>query len=64
MLTLLAPGRASRRFFAVCTALVAVCVLWQHVHYTVDVLVAPFFAFASRELVFALHPELRRSRLA
>lgn len=55
LLTLLAPGRASRRFFAVCTALVAVCVLWQHVHYTVDVLVAPFFAFASRELVFALH---------
>jgi hypothetical protein len=64
LLTLLAPGRAWRRFFAVCTALVAVCVLWQHVHYTVDVLVAPFFAFASRELVFALHPELRRSRLA
>ena len=63
LLTLLAPGRASRRFFAVCTALVAACVLWQHVHYTVDVLVAPFFAFASRELVFALHPGLRRSRL-
>ena len=63
LLTLLAPGRASRRFFAVCTVLVAACVLWQHVHYTVDVLVAPFFAFASRELVFALHPGLRRSRL-
>src|SRR5262249_41284305 len=55
LLTFLAPGRASRRFFSVCTALVAVCVLWQHVHYTVDVLVAPFFAFASRELVFGLH---------
>ena len=62
LLALLAPGRASRRFFAVCTALVAVCVLWQHVHYTVDVLVAPFFAFASRELVFALHPGIRRFR--
>jgi len=63
LLALLAPGRTSRRFFVVCTLLVAVCVLWQHVHYTVDVLVAPFFAFASRELVFALHPGLRRSRL-
>jgi hypothetical protein len=62
LLTFLAPGRALRRFFLVGTALVAVCVLWQHVHYTVDVLVAPFFAFASRELVFALHPGLRRSR--
>ncbi len=62
LLTLLAPGRALRRFFVVGTALVAVCVLWQHVHYTVDVLVAPFFAFAARELVFAFHPGLRRSR--
>ena len=62
LLTLLAPGRASRRFFLVCTALVAVCVLWQHVHYTVDVLVAPFFAFASRELVLALHPGARHAR--
>ena len=63
LLALLAPGRTSRRFFVVCTLLVAVCVLWQHVHYTVDVLVAPLFAFASCELVFALHPGLRRSRL-
>lgn len=62
LLTLLAPNRALRRFFLVGTAMVAVCVLWQHVHYTVDVLVAPFFAFASRELVFAFHPGLRRSR--
>jgi hypothetical protein len=46
---------------AVCTVLVAVCVLWQHVHYTVDVLVAPFFAYASRELVFARHRRARRS---
>jgi len=56
LLTFLAPSRASRRFFMVCTLLVAICVLWQHVHYTVDVLVAPFVAYASRELVFALHP--------
>ncbi len=62
LLALLAPGRASRRFFVVCTALVAVCVLWQHVHYTVDVLVAPFFAFASCQIVFALQPRVRRSR--
>jgi hypothetical protein len=61
LLLFLAPSRASRRFFAVCTVLVAVCVLWQHVHYTVDVLVAPFFAYASRELVFARHRRARRS---
>jgi len=62
LLALLAPGRASRIFFGVCTALVAVLVLWQHVHYTVDVLVAPLFAFFSRELVLALHARtLRRT---
>ena len=59
LMTLLAPGRTSRRFFLVCTVLVAACVLRQHVHYTVDVLVAPFFAYASRELVFALQPRIR-----
>ena len=63
LMAFLAPGRASRRFLVLCTGLVAVCVLVQHVHYTVDVLVAPFFAFASREIVLALHPRLRPVRL-
>jgi len=62
LLTFLAVGRASRRFFTVCTVLVAICVLWQHVHYTVDVLVAPLFAYASRQLVFGLHPRTRARR--
>jgi PAP2 superfamily C-terminal len=47
LLALVAPGKLSRAFFLACTAAVATCVLWQHVHYTVDVLVAPLFAFAS-----------------
>jgi len=47
LLALVAPGKVSRGFFLVCTAAVAICVLSQHVHYTVDVLVAPLFAFAS-----------------
>ena len=59
LLTFLAVGRASRRFFTACTVLVAICVLWQHVHYTVDVLVAPFFAYASYRLVFGLHSRTR-----
>jgi hypothetical protein len=51
LLALLAPGRRSRIFFGVCTFLIAVLVLWQHVHYTVDVLVAPLFAYFSLVLV-------------
>lgn len=54
LLVLMAPGRATRTFFLACTVAVAVCVLWQHVHYTVDVLVAPLFAFVSHALACRL----------
>jgi hypothetical protein len=47
LLFLAAPGRLAKRFFLACTVLVGACVLWQHVHYTVDVVVAPFFAYAA-----------------
>lgn len=36
-----------RAFFLACTAAVGACVLAQHVHYAIDVLAAPFFAYAS-----------------
>jgi len=62
LLALLAPGRATRAFFLGCTALVGICVLWQHVHYTVDVLVAPLFAFVSVALVSRVHDGLTRRR--
>ncbi|HVP60318.1 MAG TPA: phosphatase PAP2-related protein [Myxococcaceae bacterium] len=62
LLTLMAPGRGTRAFFLACTVAVAGCVLWQHVHYTVDVLVAPLFAFASHALVVRL--QVRRSLAA
>ena len=36
-----------RALFLACTAGVAICVLWQHVHYAIDVLAAPFFAYGA-----------------
>ena len=56
LLFLAVPGRLARGFFLACTALVAACVLWQHVHYAVDVMVAPFFAYASWRVVARLRP--------
>ncbi|MEO8056480.1 MAG: phosphatase PAP2-related protein [Acidobacteriota bacterium] len=47
LLALAVPGRRSRVFFLACTGAVGVSVLAQHVHYTIDVLAAPFFAYAS-----------------
>jgi membrane-associated phospholipid phosphatase len=60
LLALMAPGRATRIFFLACTVVVGSCVLWQHVHYTVDVLVAPLFAFAAYALASGLHARSRR----
>ncbi|HET6413265.1 MAG TPA: phosphatase PAP2-related protein [Anaeromyxobacter sp.] len=39
-----------------CTIGVASCVVWQAVHYTVDVLAAPAFAYAAHRLVLAIGP--------
>lgn len=50
LLFLAVPGRRSKTVFLVCTVAVGICVLWQHVHYTIDVLVAPIFAYASFRL--------------
>lgn len=47
LLALAVPGRRSKALFLFCTAAVGISVLAQHVHYTIDVLAAPFFAYAS-----------------
>jgi len=44
---LTARDAQTKRFFLACAAAVAVFVLWQHVHYTIDVVAAPAFAYAS-----------------
>jgi membrane-associated phospholipid phosphatase len=51
LLALAVPGRRWKTLFLACAAAVGISVLWQHVHYTIDVLVAPFFAYASVRLV-------------
>jgi hypothetical protein len=55
LLFLAVPGRRAKPVLLACTLGVAAGVLRQHVHYTVDVLVAPLFAFASWCAVRAVH---------
>lgn len=54
LLALTVPGRAWRAAFLAASAAVGFSVLAQHVHYTVDVLAAPFFAYASVRLAARL----------
>ncbi len=56
LISLAVPGRRARPFFLACTAAVATCVLVQHVHYTVDVLAAPFFAYGAWRAAGRLWP--------
>jgi hypothetical protein len=47
MLYLVSRQKVIKRIFLVGTVLVGLCVLLQHLHYTVDVFVAPFMAFTA-----------------
>ena len=51
LLFLTVPGRRSKGLFLIFAAAVGISVLVQHVHYTIDVLAAPLFAYASVRLV-------------
>ena len=44
---LTSPSKILKPIFLICTILIACCVLVQHVHYTIDVIAAPFFAYTS-----------------
>jgi hypothetical protein len=58
LLGLTSRGRVWRWFFFLCTAGVAAAVLLQHVHYGVDVLCAPFFAYGAYRLVLFVRSRL------
>jgi hypothetical protein len=52
LLFLAAHKRALKYFFLVITVAVAICLLIQHVHYTIDVIAAPVFAWVSYRICF------------
>ncbi|MEO5674077.1 MAG: phosphatase PAP2-related protein [Chitinophagales bacterium] len=55
LLFLCAPHRWLKIFLLLITIAVATCVLIQHVHYVVDVIAAPFFAWFSYKVFFNRH---------
>ncbi|MFA6570763.1 MAG: phosphatase PAP2-related protein [Bacteroidota bacterium] len=50
LIFLVVQGRLLKSIFLICTIAVGILVLIQHVHYTIDVYVAPFFAYGSYKI--------------
>jgi len=58
LLFLLAENKWLKTIFLVNTIVVGAAVLLQHVHYTIDVLTAPFFAYGSYRMVIFIKSKL------
>ncbi len=61
LLYLLEENKARKLFILTSTFVVAFLILWQHVHYTIDVLSAPFFAWAVHSFVTKTLPAVNKS---
>lgn len=55
LLLLTARHRVPRAAFLLATVVVGAGLIWQHVHYTIDVLTAPFIIFACYRFVLTAH---------
>ncbi len=49
-----------KRLCAITTFIIGVLIIWQHVHYTIDVVAAPFFTYAAVKLVEYVHHSYQR----
>ncbi|MCH8325510.1 MAG: hypothetical protein IIB83_02930 [Bacteroidetes bacterium] len=59
MLFLVFDKKIYKSFFLASTILVGTALLFQHVHYTIDVITAPFFVYASYKIVFNFKQKLK-----
>jgi len=55
---LLAENKTLKTIFLILTILVGSAVLLQHVHYSVDVFVAPFVAFGAYKIIEKIHSKI------
>lgn len=55
---LLAENKTLKTIFLILTILVGTAVLLQHVHYSIDVFVAPFVAFGAYKIIKKIHSKI------
>jgi hypothetical protein len=58
LLFLVSDKKHLKIIFLISTVLVGIAVLLQHVHYTIDVLAAPFFAYSSYKIVTIINERI------
>ncbi|MEW6703025.1 MAG: phosphatase PAP2-related protein [Bacteroidota bacterium] len=61
LLFLTTQNKRLKSIFLICTILVASCVLIQHVHYTIDVIAAPFFAYTCYRISYLINSHIKNS---
>ena len=54
-----APNRYVKMYVGMAMVLVSIFIVWQHVHYTLDVVFAPIATYAAYRLVYWLDPATR-----
>ena len=60
LLFLLAENKTLKILFLISTIMVGSAVLLQHVHYSIDVFVAPFVAYSSYRIIKNLHTKFSK----
>lgn len=58
---LTSPGKKLKTIFLICTVLIAICVLAQHVHYTIDVVIAPFVSYTSYRIIRLINQDVKKN---
>ncbi|KAF0151194.1 MAG: hypothetical protein FD143_2133 [Ignavibacteria bacterium] len=61
LLALTAQNKYLKLSFVICTILIGATVLAQHVHYTIDVIAAPFFAYTTYRIAHLINKEKKLS---
>ena len=64
LLFLISDKKYLKIIFLISSILVGIAVLLQHVHYTIDVLVAPFFAYSSYKIAAVINERIMLNKYA